>query len=181
MLPWGDSMKWTMSQLQKYRNKDFSVDEVIRVDEIKEIDQSIREVSPMHIKGRVDISATKVTFHIRIEGYLILPCSRTLVDVKYPVNVETTETFLLGHSEFETDEEVHQVQGEAIDLMPVIREILLLEIPMQVFCEDDQSKDGAPQSGKDWEVIRDEDKQQKVDPRLAGLAKFFEQNDSTKD
>lgn len=181
MLPWGDSMKWTMSQLQKYRNKDFSVDEVIRVDEIKEVDQSIREVSPMHIKGRVDISATKVTFHIRIEGYLILPCSRTLVDVKYPVNVETTETFLLGSPEFETDEEVHQVQGEAIDLMPVIREILLLEIPMQVFCEDDQSKDGAPQSGKDWEVIRDEEKQQKVDPRLAGLAKFFEQNDSTKD
>ncbi|SEN30047.1 uncharacterized protein SAMN05192533_11137 [Mesobacillus persicus] len=174
-------MKWTMSQLQKYRNKDFSVDEVIRVDEIKEVDQSIREVSPMHIKGRVDISATKVTFHIRIEGYLILPCSRTLVDVKYPVNVETTETFLLGSPEFETDEEVHQVQGEAIDLMPVIREILLLEIPMQVFCEDDQSKDGAPQSGKDWEVIRDEEKQQKVDPRLAGLAKFFEQNDSTKD
>jgi uncharacterized protein len=180
LLPWGDSMKWTMSQLQKYRNKDFSVDEIIRVDEIKEVDSSIREVSPMHIKGRVDISATKVTFHIRIEGYLILPCSRTLVDVKYPVNVETTETFLLDTLEYETEEEMHQVQGDVIDLMPVIREILLLEVPMQVYCEDDQSKDGAPQSGKDWEVIHGEEKQQKVDPRLAGLAKFFEQDDSTK-
>ncbi|WP_404331397.1 YceD family protein [Mesobacillus maritimus] len=171
-------MKWTMSQLQKYRNKDFTVDEYVRVDEIKEVEKSIRQVSPMHIKGRVDISATKVTFHIRIEGYLILPCSRTLVDVKYPVNVETTETFLLDTPEYETEEEMHQVQGDVIDLMPVIREILLLEVPMQVFCEDDQSKDGAPQSGKDWEVIQDEVKQQKVDPRLAGLAKFFEQDDS---
>jgi len=173
-------MKWTMSQLQKYRNKDFSVDEIVRVDEIKEIEKSIREVSPMHIKGRVDISATKITFHIRIEGYLILPCSRTLVDVKYPINVETTETFLLSTYEYETEEEVHQVQGDVIDLMPVIREILVLEVPMQVFCEDDQNQDGAPQSGSDWEVIHDAEKQQKVDPRLAGLAKFFEQDDSGK-
>jgi uncharacterized protein len=159
-------MKWTISQLQKYRNKDFPVDETVRVDEIKEVDSSIRDVSPMHITGRVDISATKVTFHLRIEGYLILPCSRTLVDVNFPVNVETTETFLLGTPEYETEEEeMHQLKGDVIDLM-------------QVFCEDDESKDGAPQSGKDWEVIREKEKQQKVDPRLAGLAKFFEQKDS---
>jgi uncharacterized protein len=95
------------------------------------------------------------------------------------VNVETTEAFLLGTPEYETEEEeMHQLKGDVIDLMPVIREILLLEVPMQVFCEDDESKDGAPQSGKDWEVIREKEKQQKVDPRLAGLAKFFEQKDS---
>ena len=32
----------------------------------------------------------------------------------------------------------------------------------------------APQSGKDWEVIHEQDKKEKVDPRLAGLAKFFD-------
>ena len=31
----------------------------------------------------------------------------------------------------------------------------------------------APQSGKDWEVISEEENKEKVDPRLAGLAKFF--------
>lgn len=175
-------MKWTMSQLQKYRNKDFSVDEAVHVDEIKKIDPTIREVSPMHIMGQADISATKVTFHLRIKGYFILPCSRTLVDVNYPIDVETTETFLLTPQEYETSEEVHQVDGDVIDLMPVIREILLLEVPMQVFSEAAEGKDGAPQSGKDWEVIHDEEeKRPKVDPRLEGLAKFFEQNDSSKD
>ncbi len=181
MLPWGDSMKWTISQLQKYRNKDFPLDETVRADEIKETDPSIRDVSPMHITGRVDISATKVTFHIRIEGYLILPCSRTLVDVNYPIDVETTETFLLSPLDYETEEEVHQVKGDVIDLMPVIREILLLEVPLQVFCDDDPNQEGAPQSGKDWEVIHEEDNQKKVDPRLAELAKFFEQTDTKDD
>ncbi len=38
-------------------------------------------------------------------------------------------------SDYETEEEI-QVKGEVIDLMPIIGEILLLEVPMQVFCED---------------------------------------------
>ncbi|MFL6557386.1 MAG: YceD family protein [Bacillus sp. (in: firmicutes)] len=172
-------MKWTLSQLQKYRNKDFIIDEIVRVDEIKQVDPTIREVSPMHITGRGDIDSTKVTFHLKIEGYLILPCSRTLVDVKLPINVETTETFLLQGSVYETEEEAFQVKGDVVDVMPIIQEILLLEVPMQVFCEDVNHEDAAPQSGKDWEVVHEQDQSKKIDPRLAGLAKFFDQNNSS--
>lgn len=174
-------MKWTLSQLQKYRNKDFPIDETIRVDEIKKDDPTISEVSPIHVTGRADIGSTKVTFHLKIEGYLILPCSRTLVDIKYPINVETTETFLLKDSDYEVEEEAHRVKGDVIDLKPVLREILLLEVPMQVFCEDVNSEGAAPQSGKDWEVVREEDQSKKIDPRLAGLAKFFDENNSSSD
>ena len=172
-------LKWTLNQLQKYRNKDFNLDETILVDEIKEVDPTIREVSPMHITGRGDIDSTKVTFHIKIEGHLILPCSRTLVDVRLPINVDTTETFLLQGSVYETEEETYQVKGDVIDLMPIIREILLLEVPMQVFCDDVESDEAAPQSGKDWEVISEEEQSKKIDPRLAGLAKFFDENKSS--
>ena len=172
-------LKWTLSQLQKYRNKEFIIDEIVRVDEINQDDPTIREVSPMHITGRGDIDSTKVTFHLKIEGYLILPCSRTLVDVKLPINVETTETFLLQGSVYETEEEAYQVKGEVIDVMPILREILLLEVPMQVFCEDVNREDAAPQSGKDWEVVHGEDQSKKIDPRLAGLAKFFDENNSS--
>ncbi|MEH7375742.1 YceD family protein [Neobacillus drentensis] len=172
-------MKWTLSQLQKYRNKDFMIDEMVRVDEIKQDDPTIREVSPMHITGRGDIDSTKVTFHLKIEGYLILPCSRTLVDVKLPINVETTETFLLQGSVYETEEEAYQVNSDVIDVMPILREILLLEVPMQVFCDDVNHEDAAPQSGKDWEVVHEEDRSKKMDPRFAGLAKFFDENNSS--
>lgn len=173
-------MKWTLSQLQKNRSKDFCIDEIVNVDEIKKLDPTIREVSPMHITGRADIDSAKVTFHLTINGHLILPCSRTLVDVNFPINVETTETFLLKGLDYESVEEVHQVKGDLIDLMPVICEILLLEVPMQVFCED-SSEEGAPQSGKDWEVIEEQDNKDKIDPRLAGLAQFFDQNDPSSD
>lgn len=174
-------LKWTLNQLQKYRNKEFTIDETIRVDDLKQDDPTIRAVSPIHITGRGDIDSTKVTFHLHIEGYLILPCSRTLVDVNLPIDVEATETFLLQGSDYQTDEEAHHVKGEVIDLTPIIREILLLEIPMQVFCEDADSDDAAPQSGKDWEVIQEQAESKKIDPRLAGLAKFFDKNNSSPD
>lgn len=173
-------MKWTLSQLQKYRNKELLIDELVQVDEIKHLDPTIRDASPMRIKGRVDIDSAKVTFHLKLEGNLILPCSRTLVDVSYPINVETTETFLLKGLDYEADEEVHQVKGEVIDLMPVIHEILILEVPMQVFCEE-SSEEGAPQSGKGWEIIQEQDKKDSIDPRLAGLAQFFDQSDTSSD
>ncbi|MDF1506698.1 YceD family protein [Robertmurraya sp. DFI.2.37] len=169
-------MKWTLSQLQKHRSKEFPIDEMVNLDEIKEIDQTIRSVSPMHITGRADIDSSKVSFHLKIKGHLVLPCSRTLVDVNYPIDVETTETFLLKGLDYETDEEVHQVKGDVIDLNPVLQEILLLEVPIQVFCDEGSSEEGAPQSGKDWEVIH-EQKKDKIDPRLAGLAKLFDQSD----
>ncbi|MBB6443728.1 YceD family protein [Bacillus benzoevorans] len=173
-------MKWTTSQLQKYRSKEFPIDEIVNADEIMKVDPTIRSVSPMHIIGHADIGSNRVTFHLTINGYLILPCSRTLVDVKYPINVDTTETFLLNGFSYESEEEVHQVKGDVIDVMPIIHEILLLEVPMQVFCED-SSEEGAPQSGKDWEVIQENDRKEKIDPRLAGLAKLFEQNDHSSD
>ncbi|UII57299.1 YceD family protein [Cytobacillus spongiae] len=176
-------MKWTISQLQKQRSKDFLIDETVRLDEIKQVDSTIREVSPMRITGRADIDSSKVTFHVKIKGHLVLPCSRTLVDVNYPINVETTETFLLKPSDYEVDGEIHQVIGDVVDLTSVLQEILLLEVPMQVFCEDfpHSDQEAAPQSGKDWEVIHEQEKADKVDPRLAGLAKFFDQNDNSSD
>lgn len=171
-------MKWTISQLQKHRSKEFPIDVMANLDEIKSIDQSIRHVSPMHITGRADIDSSKVSFHLKIEGYLILPCSRTLVDVNYPINVETTETFLLKGFDYEAgEEEVHQVKGEVIDLEPIIQEILLLEVPIQVFCDGESVEGGAPQSGQGWEVISEEEKSDRIDPRLAGLAKLLEPDD----
>ena len=173
-------MKWKINQLQKYRSKEFPIDEYVNADEIMEIDKTIRAVSPIHVTGWADIRSLEISFHISIKGHLILPCSRTLVDVNYPIDVETIETFLLNDSIYEREEEVHQVKGDVIDLMPIINEILLLEVPMQVFAKD-RTEEGAPQSGTDWEVIHEQEKKDKVDPRLAGLAKFFDQNDQSSD
>ncbi len=35
-------MKWTLSQLQKYRSKEFPIDEMVNADEIMKIDPTIQ-------------------------------------------------------------------------------------------------------------------------------------------
>ncbi|MGM0844487.1 MAG: YceD family protein [Bacillota bacterium] len=180
-------MKWSIIQLQKYRDKGMPLDETVDASEVKALDPQIRDVSPIHVTGRADISSDKVTFHLHIEGQLVLPCSRTLEDVYFPVDINTVETYLLKaneHDQYE-EEEVHRIQGEVIDLMPAINELLVLEIPMQVFSEKAKDDENLP-SGKNWEVITEEqaiqaeeEEEKKVDPRLAGLAKLLEQDKNT--
>jgi uncharacterized protein len=170
-------MKWTISQLQKIRDKDLQIDGLVDVTDIKERDPEIREVSPIKVTGRADISSSQITFHLHLSGELILPCSRTLVDVKYPIDIDTTEIFLLKTAGFDYDgDDVTVVENDVVDLLPVIKENLLLEIPMQVFCEDVNSEEAAPQSGNDWAVISEEENKQKIDPRFAKLADFFDNN-----
>jgi uncharacterized protein len=168
------SLKWSIYQLNKLQNKGLTIDETIDLSELKEVDPAIRDISLVHVSGRADLSSTKATFHLTIDGHMILPCSRTLVDVKYPFHIQTTETMLFNTDEHETDDEnVHPIQGETVDLLPVIKEIILLEVPMQVFSEN--ADENALTSGQGWEVITEKEKKDQIDPRLAGLAKFFEQ------
>jgi uncharacterized protein len=167
-------VEWHVHQLKKYQHKPLTIDETVELSELKKINHEIRDVSPVHVTGKVDVSSDKATFHLHVTGTLVLPCSRTLVDVEFPFDITTTEHFLLQPVEFEGDEDLHEPQGEVIDLIPVIERNILVEIPMQIFAENPNKEQSAPQSGKDWQVITELEKEEKVDPRLAGLAKFFE-------
>ncbi|WP_226665856.1 YceD family protein [Metabacillus litoralis] len=171
-------MKWTISQLHQLQSKGLKIDEEVNVSDLVTSHKDIRDISPVNVIGRADLSSTKATFHLTITGSMVLPCSRTLVDVQYPFSIDTTETFLLKPADYDTEEDFHLVDGDVLDLTPIIKEIIILEIPIQVFCDDDKVEGAAPQSGKDWEVISEEAQNNKVDPRLAGLAKFFENDES---
>ena len=86
-------MKWTVHQLQQFQHREMPIDEYVDVSDLKQIDTLIRDISPVHVQGKADIGSTKFTFHLSVSGTMVLPCSRTLVDVSYPFSIETTETF----------------------------------------------------------------------------------------
>lgn len=178
-------MKWTIHQLHQFRHKEMAIDEYVDVSDLKEIDKLIRDISLVHVQGKADIGSTKFTFHLQVSGTMVLPCSRTLVDVSYPFSIETTETFFMNdYDVVSTEEDTHLVKDDKVDLLPIVKELILLEVPLQIFAEEGTVQDGAPQSGEGWEVIKEEQwnamieerAKQKVDPRLAALAKFFDKD-----
>lgn len=172
-------MKWSIHQLQKYRQGALPLDEAVNLDSVKKRNPEIRDIKPVHVTGSCIIGSKKLTCHFHLEGVMTLPCSRTWEDVEFPFSVETDEQFSWDEATLATDDNIHPVIGEVIDPTPVFEELVLLEVPLQIFSENADEMLSA--EGKGWSYTTNEEheerlreeKEKKVDPRLAGLADFF--------
>lgn len=173
-------MKWTIHQLAKYRRSQMEIDEEVQLPELMTRNPEIRHVSPVHVKARCTVGATSLTCHFQLEGHLILPSSRTWEDVKFPFSIDSTEMFDWSEHA-EESENVHLVEGDVIHADPVLEELILLTIPLQVF--EDDADERKPEGGSFWSFATEEEleekeaDEQKTDPRLAELAKYFDQTD----
>jgi len=168
-------LKWVISQLRKTAGTDFQFEEQVDFSFLKELDQQILDISLINVSGSAEIDAEKVVTHLHITGELTLPCSRTLVEVPYPIDVKTTETIYL-QSELANEDDL-LATGDVIDLLPIVQEIILLEIPIQIFADEADKHESAPFSGAGWELILEETNEKKVDPRLAKLAELLDKKD----
>lgn len=176
-------MKWSIHQLQRYRQGDMPFDEMVNLESVKKRNPEIRGIAPVHVAGKCKIGSFDIECNFRLEGTMTLPCARTWEDVQFPFTIESTETFSWDVDELSIDdEEIHLVEGDFIELNPVLEELILLEIPLQVYSE--QAKELEKVEGKGWLYTTDEaynaeleERKPKVDPRLAGLADFFDKTD----
>ena len=176
-------MKWSIHQLSKYRKTGMPIDFTASLESVKSRNSEIRDISPVHVKGLCTFGASQMTCQFTLNTTLTLPCARTWEDVEYPIEIETVEVFSWVDKEHRSDEDgdIHFIDGEVIDLQPVLEELILLEIPMQVFKENTE---GQVQGGGFWSYATDEEveiarknDEPKLDPRLAALAKYFDQTD----
>lgn len=167
-------MKWSVQQVHSFQDKGLHVDEIVDLSAVKEIDNEIRDITPVHVKGNGLVTRETVTFLLEISGSMTLPCARTLNDVTFPFTMNVTEIFQLNEwATFDDEEEVHQLKDNMIDLIPYVQERILLEKPMRVF--SDKEEGPAPKSGTGWELTAmNEEGQKQVDPRLKELEKFFD-------
>ncbi|WP_059104714.1 YceD family protein [Shouchella shacheensis] len=173
-------MKWTMQQLLPARQEPMNFDQVASVKQLAKEHQDVRAVSDVHIKGQIEAKRNVFSFTFAMSGTLTLPCARTLADVSLPFDTDVRVHFVLrGEQPPENlePEDVYEYEGDVIDLLPVIEERILLEIPIQVFAENpNPSEVLAPPTGEGWELVTEEAKAAKVDPRLADLAKFLDED-----
>ncbi|MBO8155349.1 MAG: DUF177 domain-containing protein [Bacillaceae bacterium] len=173
-------MKFPLMQLKRQSPYQFEGD--VDISELEHQNNDIRKLPPVHVKGEATVRGDQISVDFTITGEMVLPCARTLADVHYPFSVEAFELFTTSPYDRGDDNEVHKVDGEVLDLTPYIKENVLLEVPLQVFADDaDQEGSQTPFEGKDWQLMDDEPesevKEEKVDPRLAKLQQFFDENE----
>jgi len=167
-------LKWSVPELLKHREDSLEVNETISIDDLKQRDFEVRDVSPVKVTGLGSIKWGVVTFNITIEGALTLPCSVTLDDVLYPFHIHTSETFRLSSritGEDVVGEEVHDVENQIIDLKPYIVEEILVQKPIRVV--SDKVKETPHLKGNGWELMTEEVQRNHIDPRLEKLKQLF--------
>ncbi|GEL04238.1 YceD family protein [Rummeliibacillus stabekisii] len=176
-------MKWAIPQLSKYRQSGMPIDETVQLEGIMRRNTDIRHITPVHVEGFCTFGASQMNCHFHLTGTLTLPCSRTWENVEFPFDIESDEVFSWSdYAATDEHDNVHPVKGEIIDVDPVLEELILLEIPIQVFKEDaenpkSKNNDAWSYLTEDEFLSQKEKDAQKTDPRLAALAKYFDQTD----
>ena len=173
-------MKFSVKKIKANINHGpISFEQSLDVSELKDSpNNDIRQIEPVQVSGICIVENNEIVFSYTVEGEMILPCARTLVDVTYAFRFRSTEIFTTVLSEADEEEEIHFVEEDVIDLKPYIKETILLQMPYRVFSEEAVVEDGEGWSFFTEDMLEEKEKEQ-IDPRLAKLQKLL--NDEEKE
>ncbi|HLR07835.1 MAG TPA: YceD family protein [Bacillota bacterium] len=175
-------MKFTLGQIRKNAHRGpMKFAQEVDVSELESMNNDIRKIKPVQIDGTCYFQGEKIIFSFTMTGEMILPCARTLVDVVYPFTIKANEMFTTSsdYSDDHAEEGIHPVEGEVIDLMPYIKENILLSVPYRVFSDDPQAVENMPTEGKDWKMVTPEEMEKEkssIDPRMKKLESLLKKN-----
>ena len=155
-------MEFDLRRLLSNIDDEVVIDEIYSFNEEELKGTGISRLSDVKITGNITKdSMNELYIDLNISGTMVLPCSVTLVPVDYPfdINVSGNVDEMLE----ELDKNNKKVQN-SLDILPIIWENILMEIPSRVVSPD--AKD-IELSGDGWKLIKEETKNE--NPELAKL------------
>ncbi len=109
------------------------------------------DLKDVQVDGVIDVQYD--TYHIEatISGIMVLPCAITLEEVNYPFSVSIDEDL---EESLQKAEKKYRNYENSIDILPIIWENILMEIPMKVV--SDKAKE-IHLEGDGWRLITNGD------------------------
>ena len=145
-------------------------DEIVINEEIdipKEyLNDDIRDISKVSVNGSITNDGYMLSLRLNIKCVLTLICSISLKDVKYDVDTSIEEEIS------EENDENMKILNNSIDLLPIIWQNILMEIPIKVVSPDIEEKNIY---GDGWKFITDEEEDKEIDPRLSKLKDYLDE------
>ena len=129
--------------------------------------KDIKKVSKVDIEGDITDNGESFTVNLNIKCDLTLICSISLKDVNYPININIEEIIAENG---ENLEEFDKIINNSIDLLPIIWQNILVEVPMKVVSPDIKEENIY---GDGWKFITKEEENKEIDPRLSKLKDFL--------
>lgn len=139
-----------LTRLQSRISDELEYHNSIILDEALYKDTDIRSLSPIDVDIIIARSSdSSYNMDLRIKGTMVLPCSLTLKDVYYPFDIKTE---VKVSNDDENYDEYVKINQNNIDIIPIIWQNILLEIPLRVESEDVSD---SIVSGEGWKLIRE--------------------------
>ena len=145
-------MTYDLLRLKNNIDKEINISLTHSFDEDYIKDTDLIELNDVNINGRIYKNALgDIELELRVEGVMILPCAITLEPVDYPFFIDIEGEINEIREEFEIFSENYE---NTLDILPIIWENILMEIPMKVVSPT--AKD-IKLKGDGWALITDED------------------------
>ena len=127
----------------------------------------IKNISKVKVLGEIIENGENFSVDLNIKCDLTLVCSISLKDVIYPVNIDINEII---YEKGENIEYFDKIINNSIDLVPIIWQNILLEVPIRVVSPDVKEENIY---GNGWKFITKEEENKEIDPRLSKLKDFL--------
>ena len=116
------------------------------------------------VKGKISRDVLEgFDLSLKVSGTMTLPCSITLKPVPVPFEIEIDGNL---DELFEEIEENHKKIENSIDILPIIWENIVMEIPMKVTSPDVSS---IKSEGDGWKLVTEKEQKEEINPALAKL------------
>lgn len=144
-------MNIDLTRLFSRIDKEVSVDEIYSFTELE--GTGVTSIDNVSIKGYIKLNALSEPYlNLDVEGVMVIPCAITLKPVEYPFSIK-----IEGDLEEIADEnpEKYINSKNSLDILPIIWENILMEIPMRVVSE---GADDVALEGDGWKFITGNEK-----------------------
>jgi len=135
------------SGYQNYADIDFTYS--FSEEELKGTD--LIRLNDVKVNGILETSYDDYHIDVEVKGVMVLPCAITLEEVIHPFSFKIDENL---ENFFENEEKKCKTCENTIDILPIIWENILMEIPMKVVSEN--AKD-IHMEGEGWKLITEDE------------------------
>ena len=156
-------MNIDLSKLLYNQTDEIVIDEVINIPK-EYLTDDIKDISEVAVNGNITNDGYMLSLNLNIKCTLTLICSISLKDVKYDINCDIEEEIS------EDSDENMKILNNSIDLLPIIWQNILLEVPIKVVSPDVKEENIY---GDGWKFITKEEENKEIDPRLSKLKDFL--------
>jgi uncharacterized protein len=135
----------------------------------------VEEGAPLELDLRIEAVVEGVLVSGQVSAAVRVECSRCLEPVGTELTVDLQELFAYPDSATAgtaDSDEVRRLSGDQLDLEPVVRDAVVLGLPLAPRCRDD-CRGLCPSCGARWDDLPADHHHDTIDPRWAALAERF--------